>query len=256
MSKTRFALYFYYLAIGLLTACAIAIVVKLIVFPPCAPHGNTCVVDPWSAAGLEGTVLAVSATVLAILGAVAVAGWWTTLDRRVKDQVGVLYEDQKKEARNDLADFLTAQQREVSDRFSIVQTNLQSVESRINEATTDIDKLEEMTYKAEEMVIDGLMVLGAPYLEEWAKNAMTHPGFAKIPVTAVCQKIDPIHSCLLLSSGTYPQWLNHPRTSWAVTVSKAWQMASSSASRVLAPARRKYVLSLEKVSSIGEQSGE
>jgi hypothetical protein len=67
MSKTRFALYFYYLAISLLTACAIVIVVKLIVFPPCVPKGNTCIVDPWSAAGLEGTVLGVSATVLAIL---------------------------------------------------------------------------------------------------------------------------------------------------------------------------------------------
>src|SRR5215470_4811878 len=97
MWKTRLALYFYYLTISLLTICAITIVVKLIVFPPCAPQGNTCVVDPWSAAGLEGAVLAVSATVLAILGAVAVAGWWTSLNTRVADQVKALYEAQQKE---------------------------------------------------------------------------------------------------------------------------------------------------------------
>src|SRR5215469_2711877 len=161
MWKTRFALYFYYLAIGLLTACAITIVVKLIVFPPCSPHGNTCVVDPWSAAGLEGAILAVSATVLAILGAVAVAGWWTALNTRVADQVKGLYEDHKKEIGKKLDEYVATQQREMSERLGTVQTNLQSVENRINEATTDIDKLEETTHKAEEMVLDGLMVFGA-----------------------------------------------------------------------------------------------
>src|SRR6266568_4242533 len=78
--KTKFALAFYYISIGFLTACAVVIVIKLIFWPPCTQTGNTCVIDAWSAAGLEGSILGVSATMLAILGAVAVAGWWTSLN--------------------------------------------------------------------------------------------------------------------------------------------------------------------------------
>ncbi len=181
MSRTRYALWLYYLAVGFLTICAGVIVVKLIVFPPCAPRGNTCVVDPWSAAGLESAVLGVSATVLAILGAVAVAGWWTSLNERVKDQVGVLYESQKAEVRHQLDDYVTMQKQEVGDRLGAVQTSIQSVESHINEAATDIDRLETLTNDFEEILIDGMMVWGAVLLENWAKKAMATQRFRKVP---------------------------------------------------------------------------
>src|SRR6266566_9157542 len=95
--KTIFAIVCYCIAIGFLVACVAVIVVKLIFWPPCTQIGNTCAIDPWSTAGLAGTVLAVSATVLAILGAVAVAAWWTSLNDRVNNQVTKLYETQKVE---------------------------------------------------------------------------------------------------------------------------------------------------------------
>ena len=53
--KTKFALAFYYISIGFLTACAVVIVIKLIFWPPCTQTGNTCVIDSWSAAGLVET---------------------------------------------------------------------------------------------------------------------------------------------------------------------------------------------------------
>ncbi len=90
-TKTIFVLVVYCLAIALLTACAITIVVKLIFWPPCTDTGKNCVIDPWSVVGLTAAILGVAATVLAILGAVAVAAWWGYLDDRVTRRVNDLF---------------------------------------------------------------------------------------------------------------------------------------------------------------------
>lgn len=179
--KTKFALAFYYLAIGLLTACAIVIVAKLIFWPPCTKTGNTCAIDPWATAGLAGTVLAVAATVLAVLGAVSVAAWWTSLNTRITDQVNDLYEDQKKEIGKNLADFLSEQQQVVSDKLGTVQTKLQTVENRISEATRDINELETATHNMEEIVIDGITSMEPWRLEKWARNTIANHKFPKVP---------------------------------------------------------------------------
>src|SRR5258708_32167759 len=101
-TKTIFVLVVYCLAIALLTACAITIVVKLIFWPPCTDTGKNCVIDPWSVVGLTAAILGVAATVLAILGAVAVAAWWGDLDgrvtRRVKSRVMQVVREMKREA--------------------------------------------------------------------------------------------------------------------------------------------------------------
>ncbi len=112
--KTKFALAFYYLAIGFLVVFAGVIIVKLVFWPPCTQVGNACVVDGWSVAGLAAMMLAVAATVLAILGAVAVAAWWTSLNERVNDQVTQLYEAQKKEV-NTQVDLLLKDQKATTD---------------------------------------------------------------------------------------------------------------------------------------------
>ena len=128
--KTWFALAFFYFVIGLLAACAIVIVAKLIFWPPCTQTGNTCVVEPWSVAGLAGTVLAVSATVLAILGAVAVAAWWTSLNRLVTERVQTLYESQKKEVNTQVDHLLKEQQQKVGDQMALFQDKL--AEARVS----------------------------------------------------------------------------------------------------------------------------
>lgn len=128
--KTKFALAFYYISIGFLTACAVVIVIKLIFWPPCTQTGNTCVIDSWSAAGLEGTILGVSATVLAILGAVAVAGWWTSLNDRVTDQVTKLYNKQKEEVMSPLETDIKQSQRRIDD----IKESLNDFETTITES--------------------------------------------------------------------------------------------------------------------------
>src|SRR6266566_4409487 len=107
--KTIFAIVCYCIAIGFLVACVAVIVVKLIFWPPCTKIGTTCAIDPWSTAGLAGTVLAVAATVLAILGAVSVAAWWTSLNNTVTERVKKLYRKQQKEVSNQMETLLKDQ---------------------------------------------------------------------------------------------------------------------------------------------------
>jgi hypothetical protein len=86
----------YSIAIVLLVVCAIIIVGKLLFIPPCIPTGSknpacTYIVDGWSLAGLAATVMGVAATVLAVLGAIAVAAWWADLEKRVDAKVSDLF---------------------------------------------------------------------------------------------------------------------------------------------------------------------
>ena len=152
MSKTRHALWLYYLAVVFLTICAGVIVVKLVVFPPCAPQGNTCVVDPWSAAGLEGAVLGVSATVLAILGAVAVAAWWTVLNERVKDQVDLLYEAQQKAVNTQVDFLLKEQQKKIDAQISEFGTTLNTVQQDVKRTKELAEQANTLTKRASEIL--------------------------------------------------------------------------------------------------------
>ncbi|HEX6479755.1 MAG TPA: hypothetical protein VF043_12995 [Ktedonobacteraceae bacterium] len=196
--RTKFALAFYYVAIAALVVTAGGIVWRLIIFPPCTPTGNTCVVDPGTVVGLASSVLGVAATVLAILGAVAVAAWWTSLNERVTEHVNKLYENHKTEISKQLSDFLADQQREVRTQLSTVQTSLQTVESRIGTASTDIDHLEQLTHDIEEIAVDGLMIMRpARELEEWAKRAIANHRFPKIAVKMAARYITDLERDLL-----------------------------------------------------------
>lgn len=136
--KTKFAMAFYYLAIGSLVITAGGIVWKLIIFPPCTPTGNTCTVDPGTVAGLAGTVLAVAATVLAILGAVAVAAWWTSLNDRVVEQVNKLYATQRIEVDERVGRLWIQKQKQIDDRLTNIRALMVEARAVIDEAIDQV----------------------------------------------------------------------------------------------------------------------
>jgi tetratricopeptide (TPR) repeat protein len=75
-------------AIGLLVIFSGIIVWRFMFLPPCTPvPGSACLVDAGAVAGLAATVMGVAAAILALLGAFAVAAWWTNLDERINKQV-------------------------------------------------------------------------------------------------------------------------------------------------------------------------
>ncbi len=83
MNNTKFAQWFYWISIVVLVATALGIVWRLIILPPDLKGLDVV--------GLASSVLGVAATVLAILGAVAVAAWWASLDKQVTIRVNELY---------------------------------------------------------------------------------------------------------------------------------------------------------------------
>jgi hypothetical protein len=99
----------YYLAIVMLILFVGVVIYRLLFGTPCTIVGNYCVGDGWTMAGLAATILGVAATVLGILGAFALAAWWTGLDDRVRKQVDTSLK-QTEEALNKRVDDILAKQ--------------------------------------------------------------------------------------------------------------------------------------------------
>ncbi len=145
--RTRYALAFYYLVIGLLAACAVIIIIKLLLFPPCTPtgpHGSLCAVDGWSIAGLAATVLGVAAAILTILGAFSVAYWWAELDKRVNSQVRVLFEEEKKTLNKNVDELLDAQKATIK----------KEMENLLKDQKTTISNELEQAIEAQKIIFD------------------------------------------------------------------------------------------------------
>ena len=86
--KFRLPIFAFYIAIGFLVIFSGVIVWRLMFLPPCTPtKASSCLLDGASVAGLAATVMGVAAAILALLGAFAVAAWWTNLDERINKQV-------------------------------------------------------------------------------------------------------------------------------------------------------------------------
>ncbi len=95
MRKPNIATVIYYLAIGCLILLTLVVVSVLIAKPYCPitspvpQNGAPTVIciDGWSIAGVAATILAVAGTILTLIGALAVAAWWTELDVKVNKRV-------------------------------------------------------------------------------------------------------------------------------------------------------------------------
>lgn len=146
--KTLIALVVFIMAILGIMILAGIIVATLLFWPPCTQIGHNCVVDGWSIAGLAGTILAVAATMLAVLGAVAVAYWWLKLDERVNDQVTKLYEAQKKEVNALVDQIVQVQQQKVNALLAKVETQVDDIHTRI---TTVQDPVKQASLSVHEM---------------------------------------------------------------------------------------------------------
>ena len=119
MTVTRFAIATYYLAICVFLVCLVTLVVKLTFWPVCT-GASAC--DGWTVAGLVGAIMGLSAVFLGILGAIALAAWWTSLDTRVEDRVTQLF----------------------TVRVQAVQDSIDQLNERADELRGKVDAIEEM----------------------------------------------------------------------------------------------------------------
>lgn len=168
----------YYLAIIALLALLAVAMYKLITTPPCSKTTlNACVIDGWTVAGLAASILGVGATLLAIIGAVAVAAWWTNLnsivDKRVNAQVearlGILLEEQKKTLKEQTEQLVSVKEKELKD---IIGLGLQKA-ARLDEEIKNVEG--ELRITQRELII-GVMKQDPWVLETWASEMAAGTG--------------------------------------------------------------------------------
>ncbi len=172
--KTAVATAIYYLAILALVAFLGVVVIKLVIWPPCSiTTRNECVVDGWSIAGLAGAVLGVGATVLAILGAVAVAYWWTNLnekvDRRVDEQIKTAIDQSLKEQEEKISERTTLLLKKQEEKFEESLLKLRNDTITLGELAANIERRLQATRKD---LIIAMTQLDPWMIESWATDEM------------------------------------------------------------------------------------
>jgi len=171
--KAWFATLVYTIVLVFIAACAGAIVFKLLFFPPCTPTGpggSLCVVDGWSIAGLAGTVLAVAATVVAFIGAAAIAYWWIKIDQRVNEQVKNLFEKRKADIIDEMEKLTQPIREEMVRTKSLQEHDIRALEVRVRNLRGQIDQVSELADSIIELAISVAAVNPPWKLERWAKD--------------------------------------------------------------------------------------
>lgn len=128
--ETRTARVTYYIAICVFLIFLAVLVLKMTFWPVCT-GGSTC--DGWTVAGLVAAILGVSTTFLGILGAIALAAWWTSLDKRVEDRVTQLF-DTRIQAVQNIIDQLDKQVDELRGKINAIEDTVSRLEPRIDAA--------------------------------------------------------------------------------------------------------------------------
>ena len=140
--------------------------------PPCTSISkDICGVNDWSIAGLAATILAVAATVLAFLGAFAVAVFWKDLDFKVEMRVNQLTEERLKVISANLQAQLQAY---VDQRVTGVETRsderfleIETAAERIQRESLDLKKYLD---GQDRVNLVGVFSQHPWLLEDWAKE--------------------------------------------------------------------------------------
>jgi len=172
--KTIVMLATYCLAFLSLVACTVIIVIRLLFWTPCTPtgQGGVCAVDVWSIAGLAATVLAVAATVLAFLGAFAVAYWWANLDKRVTYQVNHLYKRQEEQVNQLVKELLEKQTTKVDTQLQQFQGDFHTLGERLETLRNEQKALETWINTVVELQFAAILLNPPEDIEEIATKAV------------------------------------------------------------------------------------
>ncbi|SRR6266851_3475767 len=146
---TRTARATYYIAICVFLICLVVLVVKMTFWPVCT-GGSPC--DGWTVAGLVAAILGVSTAFLGILGAISLAAWWTSLDKRVEDRVTSVLTtqiqtvqdsiNQVKERADELRSKVDAIEHTLPTQLQAVQVSINQLDKRADELRGKVDAIE------------------------------------------------------------------------------------------------------------------
>lgn len=127
-----------------LDAFFIVITVKVAVSPVCSTDAqHSCIIDAWSLAGLTAAVFGIAATLLAFLGAFAVAYWWGTLNEKVDDRIEEvttrLVEERIQTQEKKFQDLVANTVQTFNSQVSQLESSLQAVEMQLIISITQLD---------------------------------------------------------------------------------------------------------------------
>ncbi|GCE15828.1 hypothetical protein [Tengunoibacter tsumagoiensis] len=193
--KTRIALAAYYFSIVILSALTVVIIIKLIFIPACSANNANCTADSWSIAGLAGTILGVSAAVLAIFGTLAVAGWWTLLDERVNSLVNSLFNTWKDDLNQRFDQVLSEQAQKVELTLVDFQNQFHTFQKEASTSMQGMSEVRSSMQHLVELTLDAVMLNPPQNIEAWALKTMTNfhlPEIAQKMVLSFLLSIDSI----------------------------------------------------------------
>jgi len=131
---------------------------------------------------LAGTVLAVAATLLAVLGAIAVAYWWLNLnekvDRRVDERVVQALKEQEKKIGEQTAHLLKEQEEKFEEAFSKIRDEMDALSDQAS-------NLEYKLQSTKKDLIIAMTQLDPWMIETWASEEIFLNPFSEVSVRMV-----------------------------------------------------------------------
>lgn len=227
----------YYLAIVMLILFVGVVIYRLLFGSPCTMVGNFCVGDGWTIAGLAATILGVSATVLGILGAFALAAWWTDLDKKVRTQVDASMNNREETLNKRVDDILTKQKAQINEQFQAVLTNfsdriahyfaesdkaVNALSREIIRLRTEYEDINKMADSAKKIAVDAV-TFGRPWnIEDLALKAVHEYGMIDVAVRMVDKYLEYIEGFLSATMAEKGKYMFDLKASGAPSASFPW----------------------------------
>ncbi|HYT43487.1 MAG TPA: hypothetical protein VEP90_14205 [Methylomirabilota bacterium] len=123
---------------------------------------------------------------LAILGAVAVAAWWTSLNKLVTKRVTKLYDKQKAEVDKTL----DTQQQKIEVHIKSLQALLSPLEDKVKQSETRLETVNETLYDFEESITKSFAAMGPLLAEPVAQRAVGTKRFPTFPFYMTISYLD------------------------------------------------------------------
>jgi hypothetical protein len=184
--------------IGALVIFFVAITFKVAFSPVCsADTQNKCVIDTWSIAGLTAAVFGIAATLLAFLGAFAVAYWWANLDQKVDKQVEARTNELIEQRIKDQEVHFQAQIADNVKKFEekIAQLEIKFQEQIANKASeidTQVAQLKESFQFIRKELVIAAMISPPWEVEEWAKELLAIDPSSEVAVRMVMSYLNEV----------------------------------------------------------------
>ncbi|HEX3641795.1 MAG TPA: hypothetical protein VHV10_10930 [Ktedonobacteraceae bacterium] len=163
----------YTIVIAALVIMFCIIIWKILFMLPCNDSvPKTCAVDSSSVIGLASAILGIAATLLAFLGAFAVAYWWAKLDNRVTDQVNRLYEEQQEQVNQRVSELLAQQEAKVNTKTQEFEGKFQTLREKLETLDSEQRTLGSWIREVVELQMTATLLNPPEDIEEIATKAI------------------------------------------------------------------------------------